>query len=175
MERVDTISDVGTKTLPTGVVLYVIKDSEGSEYTTRDRAMAQTAQDAIGPKSIVHLDFDQKKNDRGFTNRYLNEIVPVPGESSGQLSTLDPASALPQPPPSLFEDTQPEPVGSPVGPFPAPTVGMNLDGQKRIDIARAVALKAAVDVLQYLPENERTFPNVKLAAGSFLDWLMGGD
>jgi hypothetical protein len=146
-EMVDQISDVETKQLPTGVVLYLVKDSKGKEYSTRDRALAQAAYKAINEYAL--FDYTEKKNDRGFTNRYLNHLAPVeaPSEEKGL-----------GPPPDLFDDTA-----------PASAQTTSKDEQ----IARAVALKAAAEIVGLLPEQERSPENIVQMADFFLPWLLG--
>jgi hypothetical protein len=159
MERVDTISDVRTKELPTGVTLYLLKDSDGKEYSTRNRDLARVANDAQTSGQHVHLDYDEKKNDRGFTNRYLNAIRPVgddiPMTTVGQAMRAAQA-AQDDRPLDLFADSEPPPSGT---------------SDKDLNIAKAVALKAGVEILQYLPEDQRTVANVQTAAEHFTRWL----
>jgi len=148
MERVDMVSTVTKKDLPTGVTIYLIAGADGTEFSTRDRNMAQVAEGARNSGISVLLDYDERKNDRGFTNRYLNSV------------TLTPEVNFPAPEPQpagLFNDTAP----------PSSVVG-----DKDLQIAKAVGLKAGVDVMQYLPEAERTVSNVVTAAEFFTNWLV---
>jgi hypothetical protein len=159
MERVDTISDVRTKELPTGVTLYLLKDSDGKEYSTRNRDLARVADEARSSGQHVHLDYDEKRNDRGFTNRYLNSISPV--DAMDSMTTVGAAMRAAQEaagrPASLFDDAEPPPSAT---------------SEKDLQIAKAVALKAGVEILQYLPEDQRTVSNVQTAAEHFTRWLM---
>jgi hypothetical protein len=161
VERVDTISDVRLKELPTGVTLYLLKDSQGQEYSTRNRDLARVAEEAHTSGQHVHLDYDEKKNDRGFTNRYLNAVRPIadgsPMTTVGQ-AMQEAQAAQANRPAGLFDDAEPEPAV--------------VQTDKDMQIAKAVALKAAVDVLQYLPENQRTVANVETAAEHFTRWLV---
>jgi hypothetical protein len=146
-EIVDSISSVDTKELPTGVVLYLVKDSKGKEYSTRDRTLAQAAYKTIGGYAL--FDFTEKKNERGYVNRYLNHLAPVeaPAEPQGEDG----------PPAGLFDDTAPE-----------PTVSLDKD----LQIAKAVALKAAVELMQYFEPEHRTSTNVTGVAEYFTQWLI---
>jgi hypothetical protein len=148
-EIVDQISDVETKQLPTGIMLYLVKDSKGKEYSTRDRALAQQAYKAMN--EYVLFDYTEKKNERGFTNRYLNHLAPVepPKGDGGGLGEGPPAG--------LFDDSAPEPVQT----------------SKDEQIARAVALKAAADIVGLLPEDQRTPNSIIGMADFFLPWLLG--
>ena len=147
-EIVAPISEVQTKTLPTGVVIYIVK-AAGKEYSTRDRSLAQIGYRAVG--SDVLLDYDEKKNDKGFTNRYLNHIAPVDGGGPAEAGL---------PPSGLFDDSEPE---------VARASGIDKDEQ----IARAVALKAAVDTLPQLPAEQRTAASVLQIADFYMPFLTG--
>lgn len=159
MERVDTVTDVKTKELPTGVTLYLVVGADGTEFSTRERALAQTADEARKQGTSVLLDYDEKKNDRGFTNRYLNSLVPTPEVSFPRNDN----------PPGLFDDS-------------ASTLGLGADqgagdfpgklDAKDLQIAKAVALKEGVNILQYLPDGQRTPANVVTAAEFFTRWLL---
>ena len=163
MERVDTITKVETKPLNDGRTLYLIFDSQGTEYSTTKRELAQVANSVAGGEKYAHLDYVTKTNDRGFTNNYLNKIEAVPDDLS-----LNPAlqetmakaqAAQAGPPPGLFDDAVPEPSASPM-----------LD--KDLNIAKAVGLKAGVEMMQYLPEGQRTPANIITAAEFFTNWLV---
>lgn len=152
MERVDTISEVRTKELNDGRTLYLIHDSQGTEYSTTKRELARVAFQARDSGSSVHLDFVRKTNDRGFTNQYLNEISEIP-DSAARGNEPD------RQPPGLFDSAEPEPRANP-------------QAEKDLAIARAVALKAAVDTMPLLPESERSVSNIVTAAEFYTDWLM---
>ena len=162
-EAVAQITEVETRTLPTGVVIYVIK-AAGKEYTTRDRTLAQEAYGAVGKDA--HFDFNPKKNDRGFTNNYLNHLSVMGDEGNGGLlggpppfagsSAAEPLAPLADP----FADSEPEVI-----------VGRDKDAERELSINKAVALKLGVEILQYLPEDQRTVVSVTAAAEYFLPWL----
>ena len=160
MERVDTIAEVKTKELPTGVTIYLLLDSEGREYSTRNRDLARVGHAAWESGQHVHLEYDEKKGGQfnQFTNRYLNGIEPV------QDGTEPLGNEPDKQPPGLFDDAAPEPIAThAVSPSEA---------EKNLNIAKSVGLKAGVDVLQYLPEEERTVSNVITAAEYFTTWLV---
>lgn len=161
MERVDTISEVRRKELPTGVTLYLLKDSDGKEYSTRNRDLARIADEARGSGQHVHLDYDEKKNDRGFTNRYLNEIKPVGDDAMTTVGqAMREAQAAQGAPPGLFEDTEPAPV------LPS---GIS---EKDLLILKQVALKAGVKSLQHLPEEQRKPTAVTSMAEYYALWII---
>jgi hypothetical protein len=150
-EIVDQISEVETKTLPTGTILYLIKDSKGKEYSTVDRAIAQEAYALVGTSQTAHIDYTEKKNERGFVNRYLNAFSIQPDEGGFKA----PAKAE-APPAGLFDDTAPP----------------SEEGRRELQIAKAVALKAAVELLQYFEPEDRTSTNVTGIAEYFTQWLL---
>jgi hypothetical protein len=150
-EIVDQISEVETKTLPTGTILYLIKDSKGKAYSTVDRAIAQEAYGLVGTPQAAHIDYTEKKNEKGFTNRYLNQFSIQPAESSFE----SPVKAE-GPPAGLFDDTAPP----------------SEEGRRELQIAKAVALKAAVELMQYFEPEDRTSTNVTGIAEYFTQWLI---
>ena len=165
-EAVDTISAVETKTLPTGTTIYVIKDSQGREFTTREGEIAQMAHAAIPTKGIVQIDYTEKKGGQfgQFTNRFINNLSLLPDNSDG------PAAQ------TLFaNDDQPIPTLAGPDPFmdtePPPTIGRDRDAEKELSINKAVALKAAVELMEWFEPDQRTAINVTGAAEYFLAWL----
>jgi hypothetical protein len=168
MERVDTITDVKTKELPPRdgqppVTLYLLTDSAGREYSTRNRDLARVGHEALERKQYVHLEYDEKKGGQfnQFTNRYLNSIELVADGTPTGFG--DPPGNEPdRQPPGLFDDADPGPIGR----------TDTSAGDKDLNIAKAVGLKAGVEVLQYLPPEERTVSNVITAAEYFTTWLV---
>jgi hypothetical protein len=145
MEVADQIREVSTRPLPSGDLIYVVELANGNQYTTRDRGVGQLAASNLG--EVAHIDFDQKQKGQ-YTNRYINNLTVL--EKNGQ----------PDRPTGLFDDAVPEPA----------TSGVALE--KDLQIAKSVALKAAVDILQYLPAEQRTVANVETAAEHFTRWLV---
>jgi hypothetical protein len=158
MEKVDTVAEVKTKELPTGVTIYLLLDSQGNEYSTRDRDLARVGHAAWESGQHVHFDYDEKKGGQfnQFTNRYLNSLDPVE-DGTSPFAPPFPGNEPDRQPPGLFDDAAPEPAV--------------VSTDKDLQIAKAVALKAGVEILQYLPEDQRTVSNVVTAAEFFTRWL----
>jgi len=163
MEKVDTLSEIKTKELPPRdgqppVTLYLLFDSAGNEYSTRNRDLARVGHQALESRHYVHLDYDEKKGGQfnQFTNRYLNsiELIDSPADFLGNEPDRQPSG--------LFDDAVPDALAAAT---PQPD-------SKDLQIAKAVGLKAGVEVLQYLPPEERTVSNVITAAEYFTTWLM---
>lgn len=173
MERVDTLTEVATKELPAKdgkppLTLYFLKDSEGREYSTRDRSLAQAALAAVENGAYVKLDYDEKQAGQfnQFTNRYINSMQIVDADQLGPIGlAVQKAQAVATGERQLdpFEDAIPD---------PAPVVGRDREAEKDLAIAKAVGLKAGVKVMQYLPAEERTVSNVTVAAEYFTQWLV---
>jgi len=145
MEVAEQIREVSTRNLPSGDKLYVVELANGNQYTTVDRSIGQLAASNLG--ETAHIDFDQKQKGQ-YTNRYINNLTilePSNGQQAGR-------------PAPLFDDTAPE----------QPVVAL----EKDLQIAKAVALKAGVDILEHLPAEQRTVANVVTAAEFFTTWLV---
>jgi hypothetical protein len=157
MERVDTVTEVETKALDSGKTLYIVKDSQGREYSTTYRNLAQVAQDATVTGAHVHLTFKEEKTDRGFIRRYLDGIEPLAEDTLG--SAVGQALGQAQAAQALRPHEEEQPRISPS------------EAEKNLNIAKAVALKAAVDLVPQLPEEQRTVANVETMAEHFTRWL----
>jgi hypothetical protein len=146
MEVAEQIRNVSTRSLPTGVEIFVVELSNGHQYTTRDRSLGQLAGSNIG--QTAHIEFDQQQKGQ-YTNRYINTLTVL--ESS-------PPEAKPA---GLFDNAEPEPAAGGV-----------VATDKDLQIAKSVALKAGVDILEFLPAEQRTVANVVIAAEFFTQWLV---
>jgi|SRR5262245_2324798 len=161
MERVEQIKEVKTKELNDGRILYLIFDSKGTEFSTMKRDLVRVAYDAVENGGYVHIDYAEKTNDRGFTNRYLNAIKAIDGDPMTTVGQAMRAAQAAQDdrPLGLFDDAAPaEPA-------------IDREAEKNLSIAKAVGLKAAVDVMPLLPEDQRTVSNIQTAAEHFTRWL----
>jgi hypothetical protein len=173
MERVDQITEVRTKPLNDGRTLYLIFDSKATEFSTTKRELAQVAQQAVANGAFAQLDYIVKTNDRGFTNHYLNGISLLPDDqptlgpgleaalSQAQAAQIAAGREEPPRPSGLFDDAAPEALAH-----------RDPGTEKDLAIAKAVGLKAGVEVLQYLPPEQRTVSNVVTAAEFFTRWLV---
>lgn len=157
MERVDTVLEVSNKELPNGKTLYLLKDSNGTEYSTTIRELARIGHEAVASGQYVHLDYDEKqveRNGRTYTNHYLNAIKPIADEatSSGVQAVMDRAQEaqqnriLDETPKSLFDDAQPEPQGR------------ISDYERQLLIVAQSSLKAAIETLPHLSTDQKITP-----------------
>jgi hypothetical protein len=91
MEKETTIQDVRTFSTSGGNTRFVVKDSDGQEYTTFREGIGEAAMQAKG--SRAHLSFHEQQRGQ-YTNVYLDKVdVLGPAEGDGG------------------EDTDPEEVG----------------------------------------------------------------
>jgi len=163
-EAVAQITEVETRTLPTGVVIYVIK-AAGKEYTTRDRTLAQEAYGAVGKDA--HFDFNPKKNDRGFTNNYLNHLSVMGDEGNGGLLGGPPPFAGSSagepfvPAPDPFSDTEPEPIGR------------DREAERQLNINMATSLKEAIATLPHLDGEKSPAGILNIADYYMRNWFLG--
>jgi hypothetical protein len=80
MDAVTTIDDVRTFETRRGNVRYVVRDAEGSEYTTFREAIGDKAKELEGQR--VRIEFHEEQ--RGdFTNVYLDKVEAAPAEARG--------------------------------------------------------------------------------------------
>jgi hypothetical protein len=90
MEAVVTLEEVRTFETRGGNVRYVVKDSEGNEYTTFREAIGDAAKRLEGAR--VHIEYHE--NQRGqYTNVYLDKVEPAPEETPADDAGTDPDEA----------------------------------------------------------------------------------
>jgi hypothetical protein len=91
-EAVVTLQDVRTFDTRGGNVRFVIRDSDGTEYTTFRESIGEAAQRLEGQR--VRIEFHE--NQRGqYTNVYLDKVEPAPeeqGREGGDASDADEAA-----------------------------------------------------------------------------------
>jgi hypothetical protein len=85
VERVVTVEDVQTFDTRGGNVRYVIRDSDGNEYTTFREAIGARAQELKGRRASI--EFHEQQRGR-FTNVYLDKVEPS-GEEPKEASDTD--------------------------------------------------------------------------------------
>jgi hypothetical protein len=84
VDAVVTISDVRTFETNRGNTRYVVRDTEGKEYTTFREAIGQRAQQLDGRR--VRIEYHE--NQRGqYTNVYLDKVEPAQNEPAGEGDT----------------------------------------------------------------------------------------
>jgi hypothetical protein len=78
MEATTVIEDVRTFQTRGGNVRYVVRDSDGNEYTTFREAIGAQAEQLRGQR--VHLEFHEQQRGQ-YTNVYLDKVeaAPAPG------------------------------------------------------------------------------------------------
>jgi hypothetical protein len=80
METVTKIEDVMTFETRTGNTRYVVKDSDGNEYTTFRESIGQEAQRLEGKR--VRLEYHETQRGQ-YTNVYLDKVEPAPEPAGG--------------------------------------------------------------------------------------------
>ena len=90
METVTTIANVMTFETKTGNTRYVLKDSDGNEYTTFRDSIGQEAQRHEGKR--VRLEYHETQRGQ-YTNVYLDKVEPAPGAGEADAAATDPDEA----------------------------------------------------------------------------------
>jgi hypothetical protein len=90
MERVTSITDVRTFETRGGNVRYVVRDSDGNEYTTFREAIGEAAKALEGRN--VRIEFHEEERGQ-YTNVYLDKVEPAPARDEGDATDTDPSEA----------------------------------------------------------------------------------
>jgi len=86
-EAVVTLQDVRTFETRGGNLRYVVRDSDGNEYTTFREAIGQQADQLEGKR--VRIEYHEEQRGQ-YTNVYLDKVEPAPEEEgSGQEGSSD--------------------------------------------------------------------------------------
>jgi hypothetical protein len=86
VDAVVTIADVRTFETNRGNTRYVVRDTDGSEYTTFREAIGERAQQLEGQR--VRIEYHE--NQRGqYTNVYLDKVEPAADEPAGDGGDTD--------------------------------------------------------------------------------------
>jgi hypothetical protein len=80
VEAVVTIADVRTFETNRGNTRYVVRDTDGNEYTTFREAIGERAQQLEGRR--VRIEYHENQRGR-YTNVYLDKAEPVADEREG--------------------------------------------------------------------------------------------
>ena len=83
------VSDVRTFETKGGNTRYVVRDPDGNEYTTFREEIGEAAQRAKASRARIKYHEQQRGQ---YTNVYLDEIEPLPGDGRGEDDT-DPEEA----------------------------------------------------------------------------------
>jgi hypothetical protein len=94
MEKVVTIADVRTFDTRGGNVRYVVRDTDGNEYTTFREGIGQAARALEGRRVRIECHEEERGQ---YTNVYLDKVEPAPaspsdGDGGGSTDT-DPSEA----------------------------------------------------------------------------------
>jgi hypothetical protein len=89
MERIVSLADVRTFETRGGNVRYVVRDTDGNEYTTFREKIGQAARALEGRR--VRIEFHEEERGQ-YTNVYLDKAEPAPAEDKGGADT-DPSEA----------------------------------------------------------------------------------
>ena len=77
MDAVVTIADVDAVKTRTGTIRYVVKDSDGNEYTTFRESIGERAQQLEGKR--VRIEYHEQQRGQ-YTNVYLDKVEPAPDD-----------------------------------------------------------------------------------------------
>jgi hypothetical protein len=80
MERETTLEDVRTFETRKGNVRYVVRDSEGNEYTTFREQIGDKAQQLQGQRARIEFHEEQRGE---YKNVYLDKVEPAEGSNGG--------------------------------------------------------------------------------------------
>jgi hypothetical protein len=86
MEAVKTIESVRTFETRGGSTRYVIRDTDGDEYTTFRERIGARAAELEGQR--VRIEYHEEERGR-FTNVYLDKVEPAPEPSTGPSAASD--------------------------------------------------------------------------------------
>lgn len=91
MEKVITIDSVRTFETRGGNQRYVVRDTDGGEYTTFREAIGTKAQETEGRRARIEYHEEQRGQ---YNNVYLDKVEPLPDEAGeGGGSDTDPEEA----------------------------------------------------------------------------------
>jgi hypothetical protein len=90
MDAVVTIADVDAVKTRTGTIRYVVKDSDGNEYTTFRESIGERAQQLEGKR--VRVEYHEQQRGQ-YTNVYLDKVEPLSNEPAERDGDTDPDEA----------------------------------------------------------------------------------
>jgi hypothetical protein len=80
MDAVVTIADVEAVKTRSGTIRYVVKDTDGNEYTTFRESIGERAQQLDGKR--VRIEYHEQQRGQ-YTNVYLDKVEPAPPDAGG--------------------------------------------------------------------------------------------
>jgi hypothetical protein len=89
-EAVVTLEEVRTFETRGGNLRYVVRDSDGNEYTTFREAIGKHAEQLQGKR--VRIEYHEEQRGQ-YTNVYLDKVEPAPDSEAGDSGDTDPEEA----------------------------------------------------------------------------------
>jgi hypothetical protein len=90
MEKTATIADVRTFETRNGSVRYVVRDTDGDEYTTFRERIGESAKALEGRR--VQIEYHEEQRGQ-YTNVYLDKVEPAAAEADDTAADTDPSEA----------------------------------------------------------------------------------
>jgi hypothetical protein len=90
MDGVVTIAEVDPVETRSGTIRFVVKDTNGNEYTTFRESIGQRAQQLQGQR--VRIEYHEQQRGQ-YTNVYLDKVEPAPPEAAAEGEDSDPEEA----------------------------------------------------------------------------------
>jgi hypothetical protein len=90
MEGVVTIAEVDPVKTRSGTIRYVVRDTDGNEYTTFRESIGERAQQLEGQR--VRIEYHEQQRGE-YTNVYLDKVEPVADEDPPSGGDTDPDEA----------------------------------------------------------------------------------
>ena len=85
--RIAAVEAVKTKS---GTIRFVVKDSDGNEYTTFRESIGERAQQFVGKR--VRIEYHEQQRGQ-YTNVYLDKVEPAPAAEGTEGDDSDPEEA----------------------------------------------------------------------------------
>jgi hypothetical protein len=80
MDAVVTLAEVEPVKTRSGTIRFVVRDTDGNEYTTFRESIGQRAQALEGKR--VRIEYHEQQRGQ-YTNVYLDKVEPAPPEADG--------------------------------------------------------------------------------------------
>lgn len=90
MDGVVTIAEVQPVETRSGTIRFVVKDTDGNEYTTFRESIGERAQQFVGQR--VRIEYHEQQRGQ-YTNVYLDKVEPAPPEADAGGDDSDPEEA----------------------------------------------------------------------------------
>jgi hypothetical protein len=90
MDGVVTIAEVDPVKTRSGTIRFVVKDTDGNEYTTFRESIGERAQQHVGKR--VRIEYHEQQRGQ-YTNVYLDKVEPAPAAPGVEGDDSDPEEA----------------------------------------------------------------------------------